>query len=199
VWIAPVPYLKGVPDPYDATGGNPNGTWSRTYSGAQLGSWFGLGTVTDVRILGGTGVSGRVDKATVRLTGTGGTRDLTGAAFRSTVNSRSPSVQLMSTKFGIGTATGSSVRLPTGDFNTAYASERTVVVGGVATDPDGQPLVRVVSTMGSQRAVREMRAVGGKFLMWWTGAPGTRNVCVTMFDNPSGQAVSLGCRDIVVK
>ncbi|MFN7148101.1 MAG: SpoIID/LytB domain-containing protein [Microthrixaceae bacterium] len=199
VWVSPVPYLKGVPDPYDADGGNPNGSWSRTYSGAQLGSWFGLGTVTDVRILGNTGTSGRVDKATVRLTGTGGTRDVPGATFRSTVNSRSPGSQLLSTKFGIGTATGSSSRQATGDFHTALADGRKVIVGGRASDPDGQPLVRVVSTMGSQRAVREMRAIDGHFLMSWTGAPGTRNVCVTVFDQPSGQAVPLGCRDIVVK
>ena len=199
VWVSPVPYLRGVPDPYDAQGGNPNGSWSRTYSGAQLGSWFGLGTVTDVRITGNTGASGRVDKATVQLTGTGGTKDVPGATFRSTVNSRSPGSQLLSTKFTIGTSTGSTSRLATGDFHTARADGRSVIVGGLATDPDGQPLVRVVSTMGSQRAVREMRAIDGHFLMSWTGAPGTRNVCVTVLDQPSGQAVSLGCRDIVVK
>lgn len=199
VWVSAVPYLKGVDDPYDATGGNPNGAWSRTYSGAQLGSWFGLGTVTNVQILGNTGTSGRVDKATVRLTGTGGTKDVNGATFRSTVNSRSPGSQLMSTRFAVGTSSGTSLRLPTGDFHTAYANGREVIVGGRASDPDGQPLVRVVSTMGTQRAVREMRAVDGHFLMSWTGAPGTRNVCVTVLDQPSGQAVSLGCRDVVVK
>ncbi len=28
VWVSSVPYLRGVPDPYDGAGGNPNGAWS---------------------------------------------------------------------------------------------------------------------------------------------------------------------------
>jgi SpoIID/LytB domain protein len=202
VWVSSVPYLRGVPDFYDGTGGNPNGSWSRTYSGAQLGSWFGLGTVTKVQILAPLGVSGRTDKATVRLTGTGGTRDVKGASFRSTVNSRSPGSQLMSTKFTVGSSgsgSGSTVRLPTGKVHTAYANGRTVIIGGTASDPDGAPVVRVVSTMGSQRAVRETRTKDGSFLVMWDGPPGTRNVCVTVLDQPTGQGVSLGCRDVVVK
>ncbi len=197
VWVSAVPYLRGVADPYDVGGGNPNGTWSRTYTGAQLGSWFGLGTVTGVQILGPLGVSGRVDKATVRLTGTGGTRDVTGASFRSTVNANSPSSPLLSTKFAVGAA--ASTRLPSGDFHTAYADGRTIIIGGTAGDPDGAPLVRVVSTMGAVTATRETRAVNGSFLVSWTGDPGTRNVCVTVLDTPTGQGVSLGCRDVVVK
>jgi SpoIID/LytB domain protein len=200
VWVSPVPYLRGVPDPYDAGGGNPHASWSRTYSGAQLGSWFGLGTVTSVQVLGPLGVSGRVDRATIRLTGTGGTRDVQGASFRSTVNSRSPGSQLMSTRFTVGAGSGGgAVRMPSGAFHTAYADGRTVIIGGTAGDPDGAPLVRIVSTMGSVRATRETRAVNGSFLATWTGDPGTRNVCVTVLDTPTGQGVSLGCRDVVVK
>ena len=99
VWVSPLPYLRGKPDPYDAVASNPHNSWSRTYTGRQLGAWFGLGTVTSVQILGNTGASGRVDKATIRLTGTGGTRDVSGPSFRSTVNRNSPSALLMSTKF----------------------------------------------------------------------------------------------------
>ncbi|MDQ2678538.1 MAG: SpoIID/LytB domain-containing protein [Actinomycetota bacterium] len=99
VWVSAVPYLRGKPDPYDEVASNPHNGWSRTYTGGQLGAWFGLGTVTSVQILGNTGTSGRVDKATIRLTGTGGTRDVSGPTFRSTVNRNSPSAQLMSTKF----------------------------------------------------------------------------------------------------
>lgn len=101
VWYSPLPYLRGKPDPFDKVAGNPHNSWTRTYSGQQLGAWFGLGTVTSVQILGDTGVSGRVDKATIRLTGTGGTRDVSGPSFRSTVNANSPSAQLMSTKFSV--------------------------------------------------------------------------------------------------
>lgn len=205
VWVATVPYLRGVPDPYDLQGGNPNASWTRTYSGSQLGAWFGLGTVTSVQILGPLGASGRVDRATIRLTGTGGAKDVTGAAFRSTVNANSPGSQLMSTKFTVDGASPSPspapspVRLPTGNLHTAYADGRTIIIGGTASDPDGAPVVRVVSTMGSTRATRETRAANGSFLSTWTGEPGTRNVCVTVLDNPSGQTVSLGCRDVVVK
>jgi SpoIID/LytB domain protein len=198
VWVSPVPYLRGVPDPYDTGGGNPNGSWSRTFTGAQLGSWFGIGTVTSVQVLGPLGVSGRVDRATIRLTGTGGTKDVAGASFRSTVNSRSPGYQLMSTKFTVGTSAGAT-RLPSGEVHTAYAEGSTIIIGGTASDPDGAPLVRVVSTMGSVRATRETRAVNGSFLVSWTGDPGTRSVCVTVLDTPTGQGVSLGCRDVVVK
>ncbi len=99
VWVSPLPYLRGKPDPYDEVASNPHNSWVRTYTGRQLGAWFGLGTVTSVQILGNTGASGRVDKATVRLVGTGGTKDVNGTTFRSTVNRNSPSAPLMSTKF----------------------------------------------------------------------------------------------------
>lgn len=205
VWVSAEPYLRGVADPYDSTGGNPNGSWTRSYTGAQLGAWFGVGTATGVQILGPLGVSGRVDKATIRLVGTAGTRDVSGAQFRSTVNSNSPNHALMSTNFAVSGAAGAPlsapapVRLPSGDFHTAYADGRSVIVGGTASDPDGAPLVRVTSTMGSQRAVREMRATNGGYLFVWSGSPGTRNVCTTVVDVPTGQEVSLGCRDVVVK
>jgi stage II sporulation protein D len=109
IWVSQVPYLRGVSDPFDLVGGNPNASWTRSFSGTELGSWFGLGTVTSVQVLGPLGVSGRVDKATIRVTGSGGpsgtSRDLIGTAFRSTVNSKVASNrQLRSTKF---TVTGS--------------------------------------------------------------------------------------------
>ncbi|MHB1137958.1 MAG: SpoIID/LytB domain-containing protein [Microthrixaceae bacterium] len=200
VWVSPLPYLRGVTDPYDGTGGNPNASWSRTYSGAELGAWFGLGTVTSVQVLGPAGVSGRVDKATIRLTGTGGSRDVAGASFRSTVNANAGSRLLMSTKFSVaGAPPPPSNTLPWGAITVATSDGRTVIIGGDSVDPDGYPLVRIVSTMGSQRAVREHRSTNGKFLAVWQGAPGTRTVCVTVYDQPTGQGVDLGCRDILVK
>ena len=197
VWYSALPYLRGVPDPYDDVAGNSYARWSRTYSGAELGAWFGLGTVSSVSILGPLGASGRVDKATIRLQGTGGSRDVTGAQFRSTVNTRSGQ-DLLSTKF---TLVGAAIRSaqPSGEFHSALSQGRRVIIGGAASDPDGSPLVRVVSTMGAQRAVRETRAVNGSFLIQWDGAPGTRKVCVTVLDVPTGAEHSLGCRDVVVK
>jgi stage II sporulation protein D len=198
VWTTPVPYLRGKPDPYDAAGGSPYASWTRTYSGAELGSWFGLGTVTSVSLLGPFGVSGRVDKATVRLTGTGGAKEMTGNQFRSVVNARSAQ-DLLSTKFTVVGAGAVSSRPPAGTIRSAAAQGRTIAVSGTASDPDGTPLVRVVSTMGTQRAVREVRPTGGSYNVSWQGSPGTRRVCVSVVDVPTGAEHSLGCRDVVVK
>ena len=207
VWVAAVPYLRGVPDPADLTGGNPNAMWSRTYNGAQLGAWFGVGEVTSIQVLGPVGVSGRLDKATIRLIGTAGSRDLIGSSFRSIVNTNSPSLQLMSSRFTVSGATpGPSVPSvpsnspPSGIFTMAKAEGSTVVVGGAAGDPDGAPRLRVVSTMGRETAVREVQAhPAGLWMAQWTGGKGTRTVCVWVLDNPTGASTALGCRDITVK
>lgn len=198
VWVSQLPYLRARPDPHDPTGSNPHASWTRTYTGAQLGSWFGLGTVTSVRIVGGVGPSGRLDKATIRLVGTAGSRDVTGASFRTTVNART-SHQLMSTRFTVRGVAAPTQQLATGSWTRHHADGRNVVVGGTAVDPDGVPLVRVVSTMGSQRATRFQRATNGRWDLTWRGDPGTRRVCATVIDEPTLQEVSLGCRDIVVK
>ncbi len=206
VWASKVDYLRGVPDPFDNGAGNSNGSWSRTYTGAELGSWFGVGTVTSISISGTIGVSGRLDKATVKVVGTSGTKTVLGPTFRSTVNARAGSGrQLMSTKFAI-TGTGSAPtppvtgnRPPTGSITSAHATGRRIVIAGYASDPDGPPLVKVTSTMGSQRATRTYRATAGSWLVAWDGAPGTRRVCVSVADVPTGAEHSLGCRDVVVK
>lgn len=202
VWVANIAYLRGVPDPFEASSGNPYASWSRTYTGKQLGGWFGLGEVSSVSITGSFGASGRVDKATVRLVGTGGSLELSGATFRSRLNAASLTSQLMSTRFTV-TATGSPPavgnRPPTGAYGTAGASGSTITVTGRASDPDGIPTVRVVSTMGSQVAVRDRKPVNGSWSVSWSGAKGTRRVCVSVLDAPTGAATSLGCRDVVVK
>ncbi len=206
VWVSAVPYLRSVADPADLTGGNPNASWTRTFSGSQLGAWFGLGNVTSVQVLGPLGTSGRVDKATIRLTGTGGTRDVTGASFRATVNASAPSAQLMSTRFGVGAAPGTATSppppantLPGGSITVAKADGRTLVMAGTALDAQGAPRVRVVSTMGSEVVVRDVQSVNGQWLAVWTGRKGTRNVCVSLLDSPTGQSVGIGCRDVTVK
>ncbi len=206
VWVSAVPYLRGVPDDADLLGGNPNASWTRTYTGSQLGAWFGLGQVTSVQILGPLGVSGRVDRSTIRLVGSGGTRDVTGTQFRSTVNANAPSAQLMSTKFvvdGQAPATPGPPpppnTLPWGELSLARAEGSKVVVLGHAYDPEGDPRVRITSTMGRDVAVREVVASGGNFGAAWTGSKGTRSICVTVLDNPTGQGVSLGCRSVTVK
>ncbi len=101
VWGGSVPYLQARPDPYDGIAENPNRRWSRTYTAEQLGAWFGVGVATNVTISGNRGASGRVDRATVRITGTKGTRTLTGVEFRQWINTVNTdrADQLLSTKF----------------------------------------------------------------------------------------------------
>lgn len=212
VWVSPVPYLRAVADPADLIPANPNASWSRTYSGAQLGAWFGLGEVTSVQVLGTVTAAGRTDKATIRLTGTGGQRDVVGSSFRSTINANTSS-QLMSTKYTVaGGTAGAPTRAPTpapapapsgppsGSFLAAKAEGANIVVGGVATDPDGAPIVRITSTMGRDVAVREVRAhAGGLWSAEWRGGKGTRTVCVSVLDTLTGTATALGCRNVTVK
>ena len=62
----PISYLRGVPDPFDATGGNPNASWSVRTSRADLqarlnaSSSTAVGTFSSLEIVPPTGVSGRV-------------------------------------------------------------------------------------------------------------------------------------------
>ena len=48
VWSAAVPYLRSVPDPWSAGGGNPLGTWTRTRTQAQVAAAFGLADVVSL-------------------------------------------------------------------------------------------------------------------------------------------------------
>jgi hypothetical protein len=112
----------------------------------------------------------------------------------------------MSTKFTVNNSAAPSVpppaprnSLPTGSITEAAAEGRRITISGASSDPNGSPLVRVVSTMGSVQAVRDYRSTNGRFSVSWEGSKGTRSVCVTVFDEPTGQGISLGCRDIIVK
>jgi SpoIID/LytB domain protein len=105
VFINDRPYLQPVVDPFDNTAGNSNFRWTRTYSGAELGQYLrdvrgiNVGTVTNVDFSGNFGWSGRIDRATVRLTGTTGTASITGSQLRSMINASNPTLarQLPST------------------------------------------------------------------------------------------------------
>ncbi len=208
VWVSKVDYLRGVADPTDLTGGNPNATWVRDYSAAELGSWFGVGVLTAVQFIDAPRPSGHLDKSSIRLVGTTGTKTVKGGELRAKINSSAGAGRdLRSTKFTISGATSSTstpkpaptTKMATGKVTVAAANGKTVRVAGTVNDPDGAALVRIVSTMGRERAVRDRRATGGRFDVSWNGSPGTRNVCVTVYDVPTNRGVSLGCRDIVVK
>jgi stage II sporulation protein D len=48
VWSSAVPYLRSVPDPWSAGGGNPLATWIRTRTQAQVAAAFGLADVASL-------------------------------------------------------------------------------------------------------------------------------------------------------
>jgi SpoIID/LytB domain protein len=108
VFSATLPYLVATPDPWDQATGNPNFSWTRTYTGDELAWWIAaagrgsVGSVTSVMIGGNVGASGRVDRATVTVVGTTKTVTMTGNQFRSAVNAGAASSRdLLSTKFSI--------------------------------------------------------------------------------------------------
>jgi stage II sporulation protein D len=109
VFVASLPYLQANPDPLDAAPGNPASSWTRSYTGAELGAWLrasgrpDIGDVVGIELLGGLGASGRVDKAAFRIHGTTGATDLvTGDQLRAAVNAAAPAARdLLSTKFSI--------------------------------------------------------------------------------------------------
>jgi len=86
-----VPYTVAGPDPYDAGGHNWT-TWTRTYSQSAMSRWLNaaadtsVGTLTGITVLGGAGASARIDKATVELTGTAGTKRVTGRRLMLVMN-----------------------------------------------------------------------------------------------------------------
>ena len=102
---SPLSYLRGVPDPWDATPSNPNYRWSVTFSQAQISglldaAGLGVGSVTSVQPIAPFGVSGRVGRVLNNsqggavVNGTAGVRRLSGDQLRS-------ALRLKSTLFGV--------------------------------------------------------------------------------------------------
>lgn len=91
-----VPYLAARKDPYDAWSGNPHTAWQTTVSDGTIEKAFpGIGNLTRIRITkrdGNGQWGGRVVK--IRLSGTGGTRTVTGPDFRFALGLRSEWINL---------------------------------------------------------------------------------------------------------
>ena len=90
------PYLVAKQDPYDAWSGNPHTAWQTTVSDGTIEKAFpGVGNLTRIRFTKRTGDGqwgGRVVK--VRLTGSAGTRTISGEDFRFGLGLRSEWVNL---------------------------------------------------------------------------------------------------------
>lgn len=84
------PYLITAPDPF--TSGDPYTPWTRTYSVDALSRWLArvsdtnVGTLQRVEVSGNISVSGRIDRATVRLVGSAATRSVSGSRFVFVIN-----------------------------------------------------------------------------------------------------------------
>jgi SpoIID/LytB domain protein len=177
VFSATVPYLKGVPDPYDsANGQNTLHTWKRDWTLDQMQSFVNsssstsVGTLQSIEFLPPLGVSGRVAKVInptqggVRIVGSGGTKRVNGTTFQSVINAApgSGNNALPSTlmRFGGNSPYGA---FPGGVFVAAGkldGSDVNRIVTGA--DKGGGPHVRVLDTDGNTTGV-EFMAYDPKF------------------------------------
>ncbi|MCB0995563.1 MAG: SpoIID/LytB domain-containing protein [Acidimicrobiales bacterium] len=150
VFVTALPYLKGVADPDDGVG-NSLGSWQRTYNEDQMAAWLGaatdtsVGTLRSIRVLGPTGVSGRLDKALIELSGTAGTKVVTGSRLNQVINAGSGqtfSTQLLSTKW---TVAAQDVPKPIGSLDAVRRVPGGLQASGWAFDPmaPGPILVRI--------------------------------------------------------
>lgn len=89
---SPLAYLTAVPDPYDAEA-NPNATWTKVLSWSQLEAALNanpataVGTLADVTIGPGLGVSGRPINITIR--GSGATKVVRSSVFQTALGLKS--------------------------------------------------------------------------------------------------------------
>ncbi len=84
-------YLVSKPDPYDYFN-NTNSEWQKVYISSELSQWLNLfpdtsiGNLHSIDIKSGRGASGRINSARIQLTGSEGSRTISGARFFAVVN-----------------------------------------------------------------------------------------------------------------
>ena len=107
VFYAELPYLPAKPDSFDPQH-SPYASWERVYTVREFNQWLNnhsdtsVGRLQSIEITGGTGASGRVDEADIRITGTSRTVTVTGSRLQSRINTAARErgqQQLLSTKF----------------------------------------------------------------------------------------------------
>ena len=108
VFAADLPYLSAKPDPFDTLTPNPNASWTRSYPVSKFNRWLNdhsdtaVGQLISMEVVDNVGVSGRLDKANIRITGTNRSVTVTGSRLRSRIHTaarESGDNQLLSTLF----------------------------------------------------------------------------------------------------
>ncbi|MEY2399813.1 MAG: stage sporulation protein [Actinomycetota bacterium] len=178
VFKAALPYLKGVPDPYDdGNGQNTLHSWKRDISLENMQSWVNsksttsVGTLSNVEFLNPLGVSGRVIQniadfgGGVRITGSSGTKVVGGDTFRSVINAASGANTLPSSLMHLGAFS------PYGAFAGGVFVAAGRLAGGdtdrivTGADQGGGPHVRVFTpsfdTTGVEFMAYDIRFTGG--------------------------------------
>jgi SpoIID/LytB domain protein len=218
VFVSALSYLRPVADPWDQAVGNANFSWTRTYSGAELGAWLAaagrgdVGEVQAIEVRSGVGVSGRVDKATIEVRGTAGTITVTGAQLRAAINARVPFARsLLSTKFSISGGVPVGVA-PGGRLDLALGWGDAALVVGWAVDADvpADPIdvhLYVNGVFAASVTANWARADVGAVMPWFgpnhgfatfVRAPGKSVVCAYAIDVAGpGRNTGLGCQTVV--
>ncbi len=226
VFVATLPYLSARPDPFDDTPSNARGQWERTYDLDLLSRWMqrkgetAVGTISNVTISGNVGQSGRIDRATVTLTGSSGTKSVSGNAFRQAVNAAAVADGksaindgFPSTLVSLGSITGpTNDHTPIGKFKVAAVdgSANTATLRGWALDLDTEDsiLVRIrqngqqiatVTARGNRPAIARKHGAGPNHGIDATIdlVAGPNEICLEALDSTSGAPASpIGCRTV---
>lgn len=143
----PIPYLRGVSDPWSLRPSNPRASWKLTESGSSLASVFGLPDIARLDLRDRT-VNGGVGKATATST-SGATATITGEQLRTRVGIYSIAVRHLTQRFGgadryaVGAAVAASVA-PSATSVLIAAGDSTLVdaaVSGPLAGTLGAPLL----------------------------------------------------------
>ncbi len=169
-FVTALPYLQAFPDPYDSA--SPDRRWVRDYTQSQLTRWLGafadtaVGTVTRLEVLGPLTPGGRVgrvqgtDVGGIRITGTSGTKQVSGGRFWTVVNEGvfgegfGYDRSIKSTHFTVGGFSGAEpsfrggLSVSTGKF-TATNEDYVVVANG----PGAPPILRIYDKNAGLRQI----------------------------------------------
>lgn len=215
VFAQDLPYLVAQPDPWDNAPGNSLYRWTRTFDGDDLGARIGggVGRVTSLAVSGSVGVSGRINKASVAVTGTTGTRTITGSQLRSLLGLPDTLLFMIARDCTVlfGTGTPCPNVLPAGGYDSAIVSGSSALVQGWAADPDSNAPVEIDvyvngAFAGWGYASQSRPDVGAAYPQYGSNRGfsisvpvpvGSSSVCAYAIDvNYPGTNRGLGCRSV---